>query len=113
MIVKSFSQGILPESIRKSVVTLIYKKDDRELLKNYSPICLSNYDYKLLSFVLAKRLQKVIHHLISMDETGYIKNRNIATNIRLISDVIEKCKFENLPGWVIGLYFEKAFDSLS
>ena len=33
MIAESFSQGILPESTRKSVVTLIYKKADRELLK--------------------------------------------------------------------------------
>ena len=62
---------------------------------------------------MAKRLQKVIHHLISTVQTGYIKNRNIATNIRLISDVIEKCEFENSPGSVIGLGFEKAFDSLS
>ena len=113
MIAESFSQGVLPESIRKSVVTLIYKKGDRELLQNYRPISLSNYDYKILSFVLAKRLQKVIHNLISTDQTGYIKKRNIATNIRIISDVINKCEHENIPAAVIGLDFEKAFDSLN
>ena len=65
MINESFSNGILPETAHKSVVALIFKKGDRKLLTNYRPICVNHYDYKILSFVLANRLQKVIHKLIT------------------------------------------------
>ena len=99
MINESFYRGVLPETARKSVVTLIFKKGDKRLLQNYRPICLSNYDYKILSFVLAKRLQTVIPFSISSDQTGYIKQRNMTTNIRLISDIIELCETQSLPGF--------------
>ena len=113
MIYETFSNGILPETARKSVVALIFKKGDRKLLKNYRPICLSNYDYKILSFVLANRLQKVIHKLINPVQTGYIKNRSMNTNIRLIMEIIEHCEMQGSPGAIISLDFEKAFDSLN
>ena len=113
MINESFLRGVLPETARKSVVTLIFKKGDKRLLQNYRPICISNYDYKILSFVLAKRLQTVIPCLINSDQTGYIKQRNMTTNIRLISEIIEVCEKQGLPGAIISLDFEKAFDSLN
>ena len=53
MITESLRQGSLPCSMRQAVVTLIFKKGDNTDLKNYRPISLSNYDYKILSFMLA------------------------------------------------------------
>ena len=112
MIDESFNKGILPCSIKKAVITLIFKKDDRTLLKNYQPISLTNCDYKILTFVLAKRIQKIIPKLISNDQSGYIKGRYIGFNARLINDIIENCEKKNLPGAIVCLDFEKAFDSL-
>ena len=55
----SFSQ-------RLAVMTLIHKKGDTKLLKNYTrPISLTNTDYKIIAFVFARRLQKIIDKLIS------------------------------------------------
>ena len=113
MINESFYRGVLSETAQKSVVTLIFMKGDKRLLQNYRPICLSNYDYKILFFVLAKRLQTVIPFLINSDQTGYIKQRNMTTNIRLVSEIIELCETQGLPGAIISLDFEKAFDSLN
>ena len=50
----------MPSSMHHSVLSLIYKKGDKDNIKNYRPISLSNYDYKTVAFVLAKRLQSVI-----------------------------------------------------
>ena len=50
--------------------------------------------------------------LINSDQTGYIKNRFIGENIRLIYDVIESYEKENSPGMLLFLDFEKVFDSL-
>ena len=47
-----------------------------------------------------------------MIKAGYIKGRYIGFNARLINDIIENCEKKNLPGAIVCLEFEKAFDSL-
>ena len=50
---ESISKGELCESQKRSVLSLIFKKGDRCLLKNYRPISLSTTDYKILAHILA------------------------------------------------------------
>ena len=64
-------------TMRKAILTLLYKKGDCTLLKNYRPILLTNYDYKIICFALANRLQKVLKHIIGESQSGYIKGRYI------------------------------------
>ena len=109
---ESFEKGELSESQKTSVLSLMFKKSDRTLLKNYRPISLATTYYKIMAFVLANRLHKVIDKIISDDQSGYIKKRFIGTNIRLINDIIEYADNMNIGGAVIFLDFEKAFDSL-
>jgi hypothetical protein len=109
---ESFIVGKLSDSQNTVILSLIFKKNDRLLLKNYRPISLSNCDYKIMAIVLAKRLQKVIGNIISCDQNGYIKGRFIGNNIRLVEDLIEYIEQNNLNGMVLLLDFEKAFDSI-
>ena len=113
MLNETFSKGHLPHTLTTAVVTLLYKKDDKCLLKNYRPISLTNYDYKIIAFVLSARMQKVIHKLISNAQTAYIKSRFIGNNVRLISDVIDYSEKFNMPGLILSLDFEKAFDTIN
>ena len=110
---EAFINGELSTSHRQSILSLIFKKGDREELKNYRPISLSNYDYKILAFVLSNRLQKVICKLVSPEQTAYIKKRFIGENIRLLLDTIEYINLKELPGILLFLDFKKAYDSLS
>ena len=41
--------GMLPSTTRTSVISLLHKKNERNLIKNYRPISLTNTDYKILS----------------------------------------------------------------
>ena len=93
-----FDNDELSHSQKQSVIRLIFKKGNKEELKNYRPISLSNIEYKIIAFTLANRLQKVIGKIISPDQTAYIKNRFIGQNIRLVSDVIEFSNEKNLDG---------------
>ena len=113
MLHESFNNGVLPCSTRKSVLTLIHKKGDKDLLANYRPISLTNYDYKILTTTLANRLQSILPNLISTDQTGYIKNRYIGVNARVVCDIIDHCEKNQKPGAIVCLDFEKAFDSLN
>ena len=95
-------------SQREAVLTLIYKKGDRNEIKNYRPINLTNIDYKILAFTLSHRIKKVIPSIIS----AYVKSRYIGQNIRLIQDIIEHNKINSSSGILMFIDFEKAFDSL-
>ena len=55
---------------------------------------------------------KIIPSLVSEDQVGYIKGRNISTIIRLIDDVIEYITINNETGALVALDYSKAFDTI-
>ena len=109
----SYTHGELTDSQRQAVITLLDKGKDRSLLKNWRPISLLNVDYKIASKALANRFTKYLPKIIKDSQAGYVKDRNIRDNIRTIVDTMEYLKDRNLPGILISVDFEKAFDSLS
>ena len=114
-ITESIELTCLTLSQRRSIITLLPKSEDKEQLKNISnfrPISLTNTDYKIYSKVLATRLQKVIQKLVSHDQVGYIKGRNINDHIRFIDDIINYSKIKNLSGVLVSLDYRKAFDTV-
>ena len=77
---ESHEGGKLPESQRKSVISLIHKKDREDDIKNYRPISLTNVDYRILAFTLSERLHKVLNNIISSDQCAYVRGRYMGTN---------------------------------
>ena len=63
----------LPYSVSNAILTLIHKKDEKELLKNFRPISLNNYDYKIILFALSSGFQKASLKIVSKDQSAYIK----------------------------------------
>ena len=57
-------------------------------------------------------MKQVLPTLISHDETGFLKSRFIGENVRLIKCIIQYAKEKNIPGLLLFIDFEKAFDSL-
>ena len=66
----------------------------------------------MASKVITKRLEKVLTFLINPDQTGFIKGRYIGQNIRLINHILEQTKLCNIPGILLQLDFQKAFDTI-
>ncbi len=99
---------------KRGILSIIPKKDkDLRFLKNWRPLTLLNTDYKILTKLLALRLQKVLPSIISNCQTGYLKGRYIGDNICTIFDVIEYTRIHQLQGMMVLIDFEKAFDSIS
>ena len=83
MLEESLLKGMLPVSTKRAVISLIFKKGDKTLLKNYRPISLTNYDYKILTFILAKRIQSVISKLISQSiNQSVVQVLNLCNNLK-------------------------------
>ena len=71
-----------------------------------------NVDYKIASKAIATRIKKVLPQLIHTDQTGFMKDRFIGQNIRLLRDLLEQTELENIPGILLQLDFRKAFDTI-
>ena len=69
-----------------------------------------NVDYKIFSKAVAHRLKIVLPDLIHEDQTGFMKERLIAENIRKLVDVMNFTKSKNIPAILVSIDFKKAFD---
>ena len=95
------------------VVTLTPKADSGTLkLTDWRPITLLNVDYMIASKGIATRIKKVLPQLIHTDLTGFMKDRFIGKNVRLLCDLLEQTELENIPGILLQLHFRKAFDTI-
>ena len=90
----------------------IYKKKERDQIKNYRPITLLNTDYKLLTKALSVDLASHIHLLIHPDQTGFIPKRTIFDPIRLAQSMCAYADFMEEDGAIVALDQEKAYDKI-
>ena len=95
------------------MVTLILKEyANLKVSSNWRPITLLNVDYKIASKAIATRIEKVLPLIINSNQTGFIKGRYIGENIRLITDILEQTKAQDIPGILLLLDSRKAFDTV-
>ena len=109
----AFESGNRSVTQRRGVIKLIPKKDaELYFIKNWRPITLLNTDYKIAAKAIANRIKLVLPSLINHDQSGFLKGRFIGENIRLIDCVIQYATETNIPGLLLFIDFEKAFNSL-
>lgn len=86
---ESCESGILPDSLRLATITLILKpnKPEKEC-SSYRGISLMGCDTKILSKVLAKRLEKYMPKIIIDDQQGFIQKRQGYHNIRRVLNIL-------------------------
>ena len=102
----AFDFGELSNSQKQAIITLIEKKGkDKRMIRNWRPISLINVDAKIASKTLAKRLEKVLPEIIHSNQNAFVKGRSIFDAIRT--------KEKDLPGILVAIDFEKAFDTLN
>ena len=111
---EGFDNGELSITQRLGLITCIPKENKpKQHLNNWRPLTLLDTVYKLASGAIANRLKQVIDKTINKDQTGFLKGRYIGENTRLIYDLMNYTEQNNIPGLLLLIDFEKAFDSLS
>ena len=109
-----YSKGIMSTSMRQAIITCIPKGDkDRKFIKNWLPISLLTVIYKLASSVIAERIKPFLNAIISEPQSGFIPGRCIGDCTRLIYDLMFYTEKHHIPGLLMQIDFEKAFDSVS
>ena len=93
-------EGSLSISQRQAVIKLLEKKDrDKRFIKNRRPVSLLNVDTKILSKTFVAKLKPILLFIISSNQTAFVEKWCISESGRLISDIIEICGNENIPGF--------------
>ena len=94
----------------KAILTLLYKKGEREDIGNWRPISLLSTDYKIITKVLAERVKIVSPKIIHPVEKGFINGRNISDANRLLQDLIKYSDEHEINSSIIFIDYQKAFD---
>lgn len=110
---KSFEEGELPESMYDAHIIVIPKKDKNpEQCSSYRPISLLGVDMKILSKIVANRLERVVTDIVNADQTGFIKGRTSSNNTRRLINIVHYLNSQQIPGAIVSMDAEKAFDRI-
>lgn len=80
--------SLFPASWPKTCMALLPKKGDLKNLSNHRPISLINTDAKIFTRLVNTRLMATLNHLISPQQMGFMPNRFIGENGKIIQTVM-------------------------
>ena len=75
---------------------------------------MSNFVYKVITKILAQRLGLVVSKLVSEEQCGFMKGRNIHEQIALASEMMHEVKIKRYGGnLALKLDITQVFDTLN
>ncbi|XP_027152155.1 uncharacterized protein LOC113758673 [Coffea eugenioides] len=113
-VISFFCGAELPRFITSTSIVLIPKKPNPQDFSQFRPISLCNFFNKFLSRILAERLASVLPKIISPQQTGFVKGRNITENYLLAQELVSSIGKKNRGGNVVmKLDMSKAYDRVA
>lgn len=86
---KFFEFGLLHRAMKCTCITLLPKAIHVTYIKQYRPISCYIVLYKMISKIIAKRLQVVSGGIVNPGQSRFIHNRKILDNVQLAYELIK------------------------
>jgi hypothetical protein len=112
MVNETFETGELPDTFKMGLIKMIPKKGDAKKIGDWRPITLLCCGYKIVSGVVATRLEKYLMKVIGRAQKGFLKAKNIHTCTTNIINIISEAWCESEETGIMCVDFSKAFDSI-
>ena len=110
---ESVNTGHLPNGVGDGLISLLYKKGARNDPRNYRPITLLNSDYKIMTRILASRMNEAVTQFVSDPQTGFVPDSFLPENTMLLKLIQDWADDEKQELYFLFLDMEKAFDRCS
>jgi len=107
------NRGSWPRGSNASFICLVPKIDNLQQLRDFRPISLVGYLYKIVSKVLFLRLNKVISKLIDMRQYAFLERKGLLDSVLVANEVLEEVKQRKKSCVYFKVDYEKAYDSVS
>ncbi|XP_042484676.1 uncharacterized protein LOC122064959 [Macadamia integrifolia] len=109
-----FRTSRMPKGVNNNFLILIPKVDGAETPDKYRPLCMGNFFCKIISKVLAMRLERFLPRLISKEQGAFLKGKLIHDNISVTSE-LANLMYSATRGGGLGLKIDirKAYDTIS
>ena len=109
-----FKDGLVPDQLNDTLVTLIPKCKNPESLNNYRLISLCNSVYKIVSKILVERIRPYLNKLVSPFQTTFVPGRKGLDNILVAQELFYALdKKKGKEGYMaIKVDLEKAYDRM-
>jgi hypothetical protein len=78
-------------------------------MKNFRPINLLNYSFKIFGRLLTSRLEKICERIVAQEQSAFIRGRYILESVVIAHEVVHSLHRSKEPGVVIKLDYEKAY----
>ncbi|XP_020259065.1 uncharacterized protein LOC109835503 [Asparagus officinalis] len=109
-----FSTGKMLGTINSTSITLIPKVSCPNTPADFRPISCCNFLYKIISKILANRIQSVMGCLISEAQSAFVKGRHITNNILLAHELVKNYGRKHIsPRIMVNIDIRKAFDTIN
>ncbi|XP_026400442.1 uncharacterized protein LOC113296351 [Papaver somniferum] len=113
-VIHCWGTGHIPNGVNSSFIILLDKVRGANNLRNFRPIGLSNFFFKIFTKILATRLGSVLDKLVSEEQVAFMKGRNIHENISLASEMVNELHIKRKDGNIgLKLNISQAFDTVS
>uniref|UniRef100_A0A914UST4 Reverse transcriptase domain-containing protein n=1 Tax=Plectus sambesii TaxID=2011161 RepID=A0A914UST4_9BILA len=101
-----------PSQWKESKTVLLFKKGDKEDLKNYRPICLPSSLYKLFTKIVLNRLTREFDEQQPKEQAGFRSGYSTINHMQVLNQLIERCREYKMPLILAFVDYEKAFNSV-
>uniref|UniRef100_A0A914UTP4 Reverse transcriptase domain-containing protein n=1 Tax=Plectus sambesii TaxID=2011161 RepID=A0A914UTP4_9BILA len=100
----------VPKQWKESKTILLFKKGDKDLLKNYWSICLLSALYMTLTNIILNRLTRELDEQQPQEQAGLRAGYGTMNHIHVINQLLERCREYKMPLVLTFVDYEKAFD---